>query len=108
MVDVNVLASYLVKLGFKIETPELQKFQSTLQEVRVQVERVTEGMAKNFVKAGATIIGAFASIGAAAVGMADHVAKADLDFQLLGRRMFMTTEAARRMKIATDAPAYSL
>ena len=109
--DLDVIKSYLVSLGFEIEQPGLRNFQNTLKEVQVGVERVlfgTAGIAKRFVEAGTVITGALAGIATGTVLMMDRVAQADLGYQVFARRLFTTTETARSLKIATDALGYSL
>jgi hypothetical protein len=103
---------YLVALGWQVNQGELRKFTEALRHMSEQVERYTNnefyGIVPKFAKAGAMITGVLASIAAGTVGLLAHTAKADLDFQVLARRMFMTGDAAKQMKIATDALGYSL
>jgi hypothetical protein len=108
----NVLSEYLVALGWQVNQHELRQFNEALRHMSEQVERYTNnefyGIVPKFVKAGAVITGALASITAGTIGLLAHTAQADLDFQVLARRMFMTGDAAKQMKIATDALGYSL
>lgn len=110
--DLDVIKSYLVSLGFAVDQPELAKFNDALRNVAVQVERVTTGtpfgMVSMFAKAGAAVAGILTTVAAGTVGLMDHVANADLGYQLFARRMFMTTDAAKNLKIATDALGVSL
>jgi Transglycosylase SLT domain len=110
--DIDVIKSYLVSLGFAVDQPQLRQFQDTLRSMSASVERATTGtpfgMAGLFVKAGAAAVGALASVATGAVGLMNHVAQSDLGFQLYARRMFMATDAARAMKIATDALGVSI
>lgn len=110
--DLEVIKSYLVSLGFTVDQPELNKFNSVLRDVAVSVERFTVGTPLGivglFAKAGAAIAATLTTIAAGTVGLMDHVANADLDFKLFARRMFMTENAAKSLKIATDALGYSL
>lgn len=110
--DLDVIKSYLVSLGFTVDQPELNKFNQALRNIAVQVERVTTGtpfgMVSLFAKAGVAVTGVLATIAAGTVGLMDHVAQSDLGFQLYARRMFMTTNAAKTLKIATDALGVSL
>lgn len=111
MADLSVIKQYLVSLGFTVDQPSLNKFQDALRTVSQQVERATMGtfgIASLFAKTGAAVTGALASIAAGTVGLMDHVAQSDLQFQLFARRMFISTDAARSLKIATDALGYSL
>ena len=109
--DANVLSSYLVRLGFDVRQDEFRKFQDALRKVTQQVEYATvgaSGIAGMFLKAGGAIAGVLAGIVTGTVALADNVAQADLGFQIYARRMFMSTDAAKQLKIATDALGYSL
>lgn len=109
--DLNVLKSYLVSLGFEVDQPGLRKFQTTLKQVASEVERYTTGaygIASFFVKAGTAVTGVLSAIATGTVAMMDKVAEADLGYQVFARRMFISTEAAKSLKIATDALGYSL
>lgn len=89
----------------------MRKFNDALRTTQANVERATiggSGIASMFVKAGATIAGTLTAIAGSTVGLMDSVAQTDLGFQIFARRMFMSTEAARRLKMATDALGYSL
>jgi hypothetical protein len=70
--------------------------------------KLTGKITKGFLLAGATVTGVLTSIAAGTVGLMDHVAGADLDMQLLARRLYLSTDAARKMKTATDALGYSI
>ena len=106
--DVNVIQEYLVSLGWKVDNAGLRRFTVALEQASQKVESHTTGVTRMFVKTAATVAGVYASIGAATVGLAEHVAKSDLGFQLYALRMHMSTEAAKKLKIATDALGYSL
>lgn len=108
----NILQEYLVSLGWSVDQAALRKFDDALKHMANQVERYTShplyGIAPMFVKAGLAVTGVLASITAGTIGLLTHTAQADLDFQVLARRMFMSADAAKQMKIATDALGYSL
>jgi hypothetical protein len=104
----NVIESYLVKLGFEISQPELNKFKGALKEAGTAAEHHTSGIISQFIKWQGAIVGAFASIGIATVGMMDKVADADLGFKLTAQRMFLSVDAARSLTIATKALGHSL
>jgi hypothetical protein len=108
----SVINSYLVSLGFEINQTQMTQFLGALRTMGLEVEKYTtaplSGIAPMFVKAGAAIAGTLASITAGTLGLLEHVSSADLDFQILARRMYMSTDAAKAMKIATDALGYSL
>ncbi len=104
----NVLESYLVSLGFAVNQPELNKFKTALKDAGATAERHTSGIIGQFVKWQSVIVGSFAAVGLATVGMMDKVAQADLGFQVTAQKMFISTEAARRLSIATKELGYSL
>lgn len=108
MAKLETIKSYLVSLGFSVSHGELRNFNDTLKQVTQDVERVAGGMAKGFAAAGVTIAGVFAGIGVGVLDLMNNTARADLGFQVFARRMYMSTEAAKQMKIATDALGYSL
>lgn len=109
--DISVIKSYLVELGFQVDHPQLSAFNDALRKTAAQVERFTTGtfgIAGMFVKAGAAITTTLTGIAGATLGLLDHVAASDLGFQVMARRMFVSVDAARSLKTATDALGYSL
>lgn len=97
------LDSYLVRLGWVNDVPGYNRFQVALREAATMVHGNAQGMARSALTIQAALVGAFAAIGVAAVGMVDKVAMADQNYRLLGLHMFMSTTAARSLKIAMDA-----
>jgi hypothetical protein len=104
----NVIESYLINLGFRIDQPELNKFKGALKEAGAAVETHTSGIVQQFVKWQSAIVGAFAAVGLSTVAMMDKVADADLGFKLTAQRMFLSVDAARSLTIATKALGHSL
>jgi hypothetical protein len=74
----------------------------------VAVERFAKSSVKEFTVVGGAFVAATAAVAGATLGLMRSVANQDLGFQLYARRMLMGTEAARKMKMATDALGYSL
>lgn len=106
--DGRVIEEYLVSLGWKIDTPGYATFKGTLKRVEREVESHTSGITKLFVGAAATIIGTYAAIAGATIALMEHVAESDLGFQLYALRMYMSVDAAKKLKMATDALGHSL
>jgi hypothetical protein len=106
--DIEVLKSYLVDLGFAVNQPQLKKFDAALKDAAGMVELHTSGVIKDVAKWQGAITGAFVGISAATIGLADHVAMADQSYRLFGLRMFMTTEQARKMQIGLSALGASM
>jgi hypothetical protein len=106
--DISVIKEYLVRLGFDVRQPELQKFNDALRSATQQVEKISAGMAKTFVTAGGAVLTTLAAIATGTVGLAEHVSQSDLSLQVWAKRMYLSTDAARSLKNATDALGYSL
>ena len=106
--DINVIKSYLVEVGFSIDKGEYDKFRGTINSITEVVTKHTNSMAKSFIEAGAAIISAYTAVGSAALTLMDKVATADLGYQLYAMRMYMSVDAAKKLKIATDALGHSL
>lgn len=104
----NYLTSYLVKLGFEINQPELNKFKGALKEAGTAAEQHTSGVIQQFVKWQSAITGAFAAVGLSTVAMMDKVADADLGYQKIALNMGMTTKAARELSIAQKVLGISI
>jgi Transglycosylase SLT domain len=102
--DTSVIKSYLVKLGFEIDNPKLAQFNDALRRAAEHADSLTSG----FAKAGASVVAAMTSISAGTLLLMNRTAQADLGYQVFARQMFMTADAAKKMKIATDALGYSL
>lgn len=99
----NVIDEYLVKLGFSEDMAGYRRFVVALREVSNAVDFSATGMAGSFLKAQSAIVGAFVSIGGAALTMVDKVAMADQSYRLFALHMYMSKDAARSLKIAMDA-----
>lgn len=96
----NVIESYLVKLGFEISQPELNKFKGALKEAGTAAEKHTSGIVQQFIKWQSAIVGAFSAVGLSTVAMMSKVADADLGFQKQAQMMSMSTRATRELTIA--------
>lgn len=102
------LASYLVSLGFNVNQAEFNNATAKLKEVEKTVATTTASMAKNFAVAGVAIVGAMTAITKAVVETTVAVAENDLAFQKLANRMWMSKDATKEMKMATDALGESI
>src|SRR5580700_3585062 len=100
--DQSVIRSYLVSLGFDVDAIGRNKFDEALRTATASITHFTGGMAKSFIEAGAAVVGTLTAVATGTIAMMAETAKSDLQFQLLARRMYMTTDAAKSLKIATD------
>ena len=99
----DVLKSYLVSLGFKIDSASFGKMQDGLKKLDKSIADSVSAMAKNYVIAGGVIVSALTSVAGATVDLMGKVAAADLTYQKLALRMYMTRDAAKQFKIVTDS-----
>ena len=107
-VDVEVLKSYLVDLGFAVNEPQLRKFDNALRQAAGLVESATSGIASQVIKWQVAITTAFTGVATGTLALADHVAQADQQYRLFGLRMMMSTDQARKLKIGMDALGASM
>lgn len=108
MSDITSLRSYLVGLGFSVNTSEFNKFKDVLGLAEKNTDSSVAKIAKDVIKWQGAITGMFFAVSAAIVTTLDKVATADQDYRLFGERMFMDTKHARAMQIAVDALGHSL
>lgn len=106
--NTDVIKSYLVQLGYEIDKPTLTKFNDALRQTAQVVTRFAGGMTKDVVEAGLAVTTALTGIAAGTVALMQSTARADLGYQLLARRMYMTVDAARDMAIATKELGFSI
>ena len=99
----KVLQSYLVSLGFSCDAPGLSRFNAALRDAESMAKRATLGIAKGFMEVGAAVTTAYASVGTATIAMMDKVAQSEMGYELLGVKMYMSADAAKKMSIATQA-----
>ena len=86
----------------------MAKFQGTLDLASRSVADHVGGMAATVAKASFGIVGAFTSISAAVVGVAESAAMADQSYRLMGRRMLMTKDSAMKLDLVTKTLGASL
>lgn len=99
----NILDEYLVKLGAVVDASGMARFQQALRETSMLVDANAVNMAKSALKIEGALVGAFATVGLAAIGLADKVAMADQEYRLFALHMYMSKDAARSLKVAMDA-----
>jgi hypothetical protein len=99
----NFLDEYLVKLGTTVDAAGFARFHQALRESASAVDANAVNMAKSIFKAQTEIVGGFAAIGSAALGLVDKVAMGDQEFRLFALHMYMSKDAARGLKVAMDA-----
>jgi hypothetical protein len=99
----NILDEYLIELGATVDQAGMRRFQNALRDATSFVDHQSFKMAGSFFKAQTEIVGGFAAIGTAALGLVNKVAMADQEYRLFALHMYMSKDAARSLKIAMDA-----
>ncbi|HXR75137.1 MAG TPA: hypothetical protein VN737_04120 [Bryobacteraceae bacterium] len=99
----NILEEYLVKLGYENDEPSLVKMQGILARADKAVTTHASGITRRLLEVQSAIVGSFTSISAAILGTVDKVAMADQGYRLMGLRMLMTTDSARKLDMITKA-----
>ena len=102
----NVLEEYLVKLGIQFDTNALKKAKESVDDFKKKLE----GMISKNVYASATtnFVGAIGAITIEITKMVNQVAKADMQYQLLAQRMFMSVQATKAFTLASETMGNSL
>jgi len=104
----QILKSYLIKLGVTIDDPSLLKAKAIMQEIENIANRHAEIITKMSNAGAMAAVGMLAVVDTAIIGTIKKVAEADLQYELLAQRMFMSKDAAKSFQIATDALGHSL
>ncbi len=99
----SFIDEYLVKLGAGVDQSGMQRFYQALHQATSVTESSAHAMTMAFFKAQTEIVGGFAAIGVAALGLASKVAMADQSYRLFAMHMYMSKENARGLKVAMDA-----
>ena len=102
----NVLEEYLVKLGIQFDTNALKEAKRSVDDFKKKLE----GMISKNVYATATtnFVGAIGAITIEITKMVNQVAKADMQYQLLAQRMFMSVQATKAFTLASETMGNSL
>jgi len=97
------LESYLVALGFKVDSSEFSKAIGAVKTLATQIQTTTSSMTKSFSTAAVGITGSITAIATATAGLIDSTGKADLEYQKLALRLFTTKQTAKDLKTVMDA-----
>ena len=102
----NVLEEYLVKLGIQFDTNALKEAKRSVDDFKKKLEGM---ISKNvYASATTTFVGAIGAITIEITKMVNQVAKADMQYQLLAQRMFMSVQATKAFTLASETMGNSL
>lgn len=104
----DIIKSYLVKLGVQVDSAAFNKMQSILDDVGKAISGNAVTSSAAMLKGASTIVGALVAIDTAIIKTVEQVAKADLQYQLLAQRMFLSVDAAKAFKLSSDALGASI
>lgn len=104
----NIIKSYLVKIGFESDTQAFRKLDQMMAQAEESVTSHTSGMVKKILQAQGAIVGGFTAVTTAIITMADRIAMTDQKYRLMGQRMMLTTESARKLDMIAKALGTSL
>ena len=104
----EIIQEYLVGLGVRIDKPGFSQADRTINQLGATIDKVTGGMAANFVKAGTIITAALAGVAASTIGLMKNAATTDMQMQKMATSMMISSDAAWRLKSATDALGESI
>lgn len=104
----DIIRSYLLSLGYNVDTTTFNKFQKSIEQADKLVKDKNASMAKSYEVAGASIVATLGTVILSTAKLIDTVAQLDLGYQKFALRMYMSRDAARQFKIVTDAMGESL
>ena len=102
----NVLEEYLVKLGIQFDNNALKKAKGSIDDFKKNLEGM---ISKNvYATAAANFIGVVGAVTIEITKMVNQVAKADMQYQLLAQRMFMSVQATKAFTLASETMGHNL
>jgi hypothetical protein len=104
----DVIKEYLVSLGFQVDNDALNKFKDSLENLSKMLQEKASSMSKAYIIAATEIVSALLTVTTATALLLDKIAQADLGYQKYALRMYMARDAAKELKIVTDAMGESL
>jgi len=102
----NVIEEYLVKLGIQFDPGALKKARGTMDDFKKKLEGMISSNV--YAKATSNFATALVAINVALVKTINQVAKADMQYQLLAQRMFMSVQAAKAFTLASETMGHNL
>ena len=104
----DVLKSYLVSLGFNVDTSSLNQFQRAMTSASDGVEGFTAKSMSGFAKAAIGFTSFIVTVNAGITKYISSLGQADLQTQIFARRMWMSVDAARAYQGSMNALGASL
>lgn len=105
--DTEILKSYLVKLGVQVDTAGFDKIKTILGDLEKAMGKNASSGFMQLVKSSGMLAGALLVVDTIMAKTISGVAKADMSYQLLAQKMYMSVDATKAFKIATDTLGHS-
>lgn len=96
----ETLKSYLISLGYEVDSSAYNKFVAGLKQTQSVVEQHTKILSGSFAKASLAYTGAIGTFVATTALMLSSLAKADLEYEKTALRLHMAKDAAKQYSIA--------
>ena len=98
----NFLEEYLVKLGIQIDNKQFKKAKDVLGDLSKNLEKRLPAGSATAIKAFGLLATAITGVTVETAKMVNQVAKADMQYQLLAQRMFMSVQATKAFTLASE------
>lgn len=99
----DVLKEYLVSLGFDVNANSYNTFKRTLSQSEDLVGKLGITTMSSFAKSSLAVASFVVAASAGIAKFVSEVAEADLEYRKFARSMWISTEAAKEVKISLDA-----
>lgn len=100
---IETIEKYLVGLGYEFDATAYRKFEDSLKKAENVVQKHTSSLSSSFAKATGTVVGAIGTIVISTGTLLDSLAKADLGYEKLALRMYMSKDAAKQYSLVLKA-----
>jgi hypothetical protein len=100
---IETIEKYLIGLGYEVDASAYRKFEDSLKKAENVVEKHTSFLSSSFVKASSAVVGAMGTVAISTGTLLDSLAKADLGYEKLALRMYMSKDAAKQYSLVLKA-----
>lgn len=100
---IETIEKYLISLGYEVDASAYRKFEASLKKAENVVEKHTSFLSSSFVKASGAVVGAMGTVAISTGTLLDSLAKADLGYEKLALRMYMSKDAAKQYSLVLKA-----
>lgn len=106
--DPEVLRSYMIKLGVQVDSAAFDKMKTVLNDLEKVMGKHASSVAMQMTKGAGLTVGAYAAVMTSIGKLIQKVSEADMSYQLLAQKMYMSADAVKAFKQATDTLGNSI